>query len=181
MNNVHRFVGIAAVALLAVVAGCGGSSPSASGRVSTASPPPPPRAQAGDDRYVLSFELPKATWRVSEPITGAATLRLISPSAMTVWGSGTGLVGFGFDQLGGDKSTDWLLTADCVPRELSASTPLVIALYKTWSYAADATPDPQIHLSVGDWKIAAMADFTDDLCAGVRHNLEAALMIHVVP
>jgi len=181
MDRVNRFARVAALALVAVVAGCGGPSPSATAEASTASLPSPARTQASDDHYLLSFELPKTTWHTNEAITGTATLTLVQPTTMTVWGSGTGLVGFVFDQVGDDKKLDWVRTADCAPRDLAASSPIVIGLYKTWPIAADATPDPQIHLPVGDWKISAVADFTEELCGGIYHNLEASLVIQIVP
>jgi hypothetical protein len=54
-------------------------------------------------------------------------------------------------------------------------------LSKTWPIPAGATPDPQIHLPVGDWKLSAVADFTEDRCGGIYHNLEASLVIQIVP
>jgi hypothetical protein len=133
--------------------------------------------------------LPKTIWRTTEEVTGKATLALVTPTSMTVWGSGSGILGFGFAQVGGDKNVGWIRTADCGPRQLEASTPLVSPITKTPSYSESAPPtdfyrvfgtDPLIHLPAGDWRISAVTDFTEDGCGGTRHELQAALVIHVV-
>jgi hypothetical protein len=151
----------------------------------------PVRTQVTDDHYELVLELPKSTWHTNEVITGRATLHLVTPTTMTVWGSGGGLLGFKYSEVGGDKKLDWLRTMDCGATDLAAGRPVVSPLTKSGGYSADAPPtdfyrvwgeDPLIHLPVGDWKISAVTDFTEVNCGGdLRHNLEATVVIHVVP
>jgi hypothetical protein len=97
----------------------------------------------------------------------------VTPSSMTVWGSGMGIVGFEFAEIGADRTVSWLRTADCKPRQIKASTPLVSPITNTHG------TDPLL-LTAGDWKVTALTDFTEDSCDGVGHALQATLVIHVV-
>lgn len=181
---------VASLAILAAtVVGCAGSLPSTTGGSGLGSPSTPARAQDTDDHFRLVFELPKTTWRTTEEVTGAATLTLVTPTSMTVWGSGAGILGFDFAEVGGDKNVGWIRTADCAPHQFEASTPLVSPIRKTASYSESAPAtdfyrvfgtDPLIHLPAGDWRISAVTDFTEDGCGGTLHELQAALVIHVV-
>ena len=172
------------------LAGCGSTSPTTSSGAtspSTTATDRPVRAEDADDHFQLVFELPKATWRTTEPIEGRATLTLIGASSMNVTGSGSGLLGFEF--LGGDKRVGWVMTADCAPYRIDASEPIVAEITKTVGYSADAAPtnfyrlfgtDPLIHLPTGDWTITVVTSFSEgQACTGLIHALRASVLIHI--
>ena len=92
----------------AAVVGCAGSLPSTTGALALGSRSPPALAQDTDDHFRLVFELPKTTWRTTEEVAGTATLTLVTPASMTVWGSGAGILGFEFAEVGGDKNVGWI-------------------------------------------------------------------------
>jgi hypothetical protein len=174
----NRLGSVVLVAMVSVVVvGCADPSPTSPRASAVGSPPGPVRAQDTDDHYRLAFELPKATWRTTEPVTGTATLTLVAPNSTTVWGSGSGIVGFEWSEIGPEKTDiGWLRTPDCESRRVEPSTPVVSSL--TNLYGADRN----LYLTAGDWRIAAVTDFTEDQCGvGVRHDLHAGLLIHVVP
>ncbi len=104
-----------------------------------------------------------------------ATLTLVTPNSMTVWGSGSGIVGFELAEVDPDKTIGWLKTADCKSRQVEASTSLISSI------ASPYGTNPNLYLTAGDWRITALTDFTEDRCVGgVRHNLRATLVIHVI-
>lgn len=126
IGRLDRLGSVALAAVLGVVVvGCGGPPPSSPRASAVGSSFGPARAQATDDHFQLVFELSRTTWHTTEAVTGTATLTLVAPGSMTVWGSGSGLLGFEFAQVGGERTIGWLRTADCRPGQIEASTPLV--------------------------------------------------------
>jgi hypothetical protein len=187
----RQVVVAASLAVAVAVAGCGspaGSSavaPKASRAVTLL------RADDSDGGFRLSLELPKDTWRAGEAIEGNATLAPVGGGVATVSGSGTGLLGFEYAQIGGDYKAGWGSTLDCVQYSVGSSAPLVSSLRKAGMYEGDAGPtdfnrlfaaDPLVHLPLGDWTVAAVSDFTEGAgCTGMGHGLRAEVIVHVVP
>jgi hypothetical protein len=158
-------------------------------------PPGVTQGQAYGDvdsgRSRLSLDLPKGIWHTDEAITGAATLWLLDVDSMVVGASSGGLVGFDFQQVGGDEHVEWMMTMDLIYRTLKRTQPMVVQFYKTAGYPADAPPtdfyrlftsDPQIHLPAGTWTITAMASFDDyeSSADGLPVTIEVPLTIYPV-
>ncbi|MGH2464166.1 MAG: hypothetical protein ACRDGI_01780 [Candidatus Limnocylindrales bacterium] len=133
------------------------SAPDAAGAAATASNGP----------FEFSFTLPRTGWKTSDAITGTATLTVSSP--MVVGGSGSGLIGFDIDELGGlGRKMDGAMTLDCGRYQLVPGRPITSAIVKGGAYSPGASgadfyesffADPLIHLPAGNWTINAFASF----------------------
>ena len=191
-SGLHR--ALFAATLCTVLTGCMAGGPSRSsthtaGGTATIGTALPSGAEDANRHFHLVFELPKSIWKANEAITGQAVLSLVGASSMTVSGSGSGIVGFEFAEIGGDRKVSWVVQADCEPRRLDAASPIVSPLAKTAGYGSDApqndfyrsfATDPLIRLPAGDWTITAVTWFAESLdCTGVIDQLSAPVSIHV--
>src|ERR1035437_8186065 len=106
---------VTAALCLVGVGCCGGTTPSASPSQAAPTPAPSP-AQATDTqgRYQLVFELPRTDWQTTDSITGLATLSLIGSGGVDFGSSGSGPIGFGFDEVGGNRHVGPVWTANCM-------------------------------------------------------------------
>lgn len=141
--------------------------------------------------FRLALELPKATWRADEPITGEATLSVIGLRAERLGGSGGGLIGFGYRELTGRWHVEPVWTADCAPHPIGPAGPISQPLGKSGG-VDDGDPDaefyraflqgPDVRLPPGEWQIMAIATFIDgEGCDGQSYSIEAPVTITVVP
>jgi hypothetical protein len=174
-------------ALCVVVAGCaaGTASPSITGSTSTT----PVRAEDTQGQYELVFELPRTDWHASDVITGEATLSLIGSGVANFGSSGSGPLAFAFDEVGGSRHVQGLMTPDCRSYRLEAGKPISSSIKKSGVYSSGAPPsdfgrwfmtDPVVHLPAGDWKITAMALVSSGICPGPDDiTLHAAVLVHV--
>lgn len=186
----HRVMTLALLGMLGTtLGGCASAVPSPSTRPSLVSSPSGPISSPdADAHFLLVLQLPKALWHTTETIEGTATLTLVGLSTMSAWGSGMGIVGFEFAEVGGNRKLSWLRTADCVAHGLDASTPLVSEITNASTQVVNGTAsdfygsgtDRLIHLPAGDWTVSAVTDFAEDSCAGPRQELRATVVIHVV-
>jgi hypothetical protein len=172
------------------VLGCSGAQGT---RTSTASSTPGKtpisHAEVVQGTFQLVFDLPKGSWTTGEAIDGVATLTVIGPSGVNVGGSGGGLIGFGFAEVGGARRVDPVWSADCGPYRLDPS--LTTHIKKSGAFdpaKSDADfyasffADPQVHLPPGDWTISAVADFVEETgCTGQSHQMTATALVHVAP
>ncbi|HLY50774.1 MAG TPA: hypothetical protein VKR21_16420, partial [Solirubrobacteraceae bacterium] len=129
----------------------------------------------------------------SQPIEGSASLSVDAP--IEVGGSGEGLVGFKYDEVGGlDRHVEGAWTLDCRPYQLAPGQPVSSKLTKTGGYDPQASgaafyasffTDPVVRLPAGTWTITALASFTDyssdQACKLPSHALSAPITIHVTP
>jgi hypothetical protein len=181
----RRFGRIGSVA--AFVAACSAPTPTA-----TPSPGPPVVATASNDTLRLIFTMPKANWRAGEVLEGSATLIPLDQGEVALNGSGSGLIGFEFVEVGGKgRRADWIHTADCVLRwyRTSAATPIVQPILETvagsvdfWGAGWTTSPDDWKHprLPAGTWDVHAVALYgLGDECGGSRPNLDAVIRIVV--
>jgi hypothetical protein len=188
----------AVFAVAFAVGACAGSTAPVTPPPTAAVTPPPGVTQGqaygemDNGHYRLSLDLPKRIWHTDEAITGAATLWLLGVDSMVVGGSGGGLVGFDFQQVGGDKHVEWVRIMDLIYWTLKRTQPMVVQLYKTAGYPEDAGPTdfyrlftsgPQVQLPPGTWTITAVASFDDyEDPAEVRPvTIEVPVTIYVVP
>ena len=159
-----------------------GSSPSPS--------PSPVRADDAKPPYELTFVMPQTQWQASDVITGEATLSIEGQPAV-IGTSGSGVITFGFDEIGGQQrhfvGTE---TADCSSYRIAQDSPISSPIRKVGGgYPMDAPPsdfnrwfytDPQVHLPAGDWKITAYASFSNPSCNTADYvDLKAVIVVHV--
>jgi hypothetical protein len=71
-----------------------------------------PSSEATDGRFRLELVLPRLTWSADEAITGMAILSYGGDAATAPYGSGSGLVAFSFDEVGGVRHAGYAMTAD---------------------------------------------------------------------
>lgn len=182
-----------ATAIGFVAAACGaqpGASPAPNPDVGG---PAVAQAEATDGPVKLAFDLRATSWSASEPIEGTASLSVTA--AIEVGGSGEGLLGFQYNEIGGlGRHMEWVTTADCRPYQLEPGQPVSSSLTKAGGYSPGASgadfyasflADPAVHLPAGDWTITALAafiDFSNDQgCHLPSHDLSAPITIHVTP
>jgi hypothetical protein len=178
-----------------VVAACAGppngsSTPAAPSSSAAQGSAYPVRAEASDGPFQLVFELPAATWQAGQPIDGRASLGIATGGA-DVGGSGSGLVGFEFREVGGHLQVGPAWTSDCRQYHLDAGAPLVTEIVKSGGFAAEDPDaafyrsffaDPLVRLPAGTWEIAAVADFTEGgACDGAQHTMQAPITVTITP
>jgi hypothetical protein len=170
---------------VAVVLAACGSPPAPS---PAASPAPSPAAET-DGLFHLQLALPRLDWRSGDAITGTAALSFTGPLPTTVYGSGGGVIGFVYAEVGGSRRVDWASTADCAPHPLGPAAPIATDLSKSSVFTGDE-PDadflraflagPDVRLPAGTWDISAVTQFRDgDACSGSSHAMKATVRITV--
>ena len=150
-----------------------------------------PSAAETDGRFRLELVLPHLGWHASDPVSGDAILSLLAGPATTIYGSGSGLITFSFDEVGGERRVDGVSTADCGPHPLDPATPINVRLFKSGAVSGNEPDaafvrsflaDPLIHLPAGAWDITATAEFAAQPgCAGATYALTATERIRVSP
>jgi hypothetical protein len=138
----------------------------------------------------MTFAVNRATFRPGDSIEGVATLRLIAPGPGALSGSGSGLVGFAFHEVGGEgRGMDPAATSDCAPYHISIDMPITFAIVKSGGVSGDE-PDaafkrafldgPIVRLPAGTWDITARASFTDGAaCEGPSIDIPATVRVVV--
>jgi hypothetical protein len=176
-----------ALALVAVVLAACGSSPAPS---PAASPAPSPAAET-DGLFMLQLALPRLDWHAGDAITGTATLFFTGPAPTTVYGAGSGVIGFVYAEVGGSRRVDWASTADCAPHPLGPAAPITVDLSKSGAVTG-SEPDAEflrtflltdpgvVRLPAGTWDISAVTQFLDgNACSGSSHAMKATVRITV--
>ncbi|MBI2781204.1 MAG: hypothetical protein HYX55_05355 [Chloroflexi bacterium] len=171
---------LSTLALVAVLAACGGDAPTATAG--------PAAASTTQGRFALSFAIERSTVSQSAAIAGAATLTLLAPGGATFSGSST-LVGFEFAEVGGKARHVVPVWDDvCAPHRLTTNTPIVVPIAKSGTVVEgpDAAwyrtflTDPLVHLPSGDWDITALAQFFDGQnCVGQKLDMRVTVRVHV--
>lgn len=195
MTVMNRHVAVVAV-LVFVTAACRAATPSATPPVSV-EPGVPAQAEATDGAFRLWFDLPRTTWRSNEPISGTAVLDFTGVGERLLYGSGAGVIGFTWTQVGGTKHGDWFWQLDCSHHAISAGAPLSSPLRLLVAFTPD-DPDASFYASMdflhpllppGDYVLGAIARFTEVPCTGEPapsgasdHDMATTtITIHVVP
>lgn len=193
--SVKPIVAVLTIAL-GLLAACGGPTPSPVDTVQpTAEASPtvsagPADAFDRDGRFQLLLSLPASTFPASEPITGEAVLTAMDGREAGIAGSGGGVIGFSFREIGGARSMGGVMTSDCAPHTIPAGGDLRANLRPVAAWSAD---DPnadfyrtfgeasEVWLPAGTWEIAAHAVFVGPGCTQPEHNLEASTVVVVTP
>ena len=184
------------LAFVAFVAACEpGPASTTSGQNAPGSSPeasaPAVGSMAGAGPFRLTFELPKATWRADEAITGVATLSVAGIQSAVLGGSGGGLIAFDYRELGGRRHVEPASTLDCVSRPIGPADPISEPLGKSGGFD-DSDPDadfyraflqgPDVRLPSGGWQITAIATFIDGPgCEGQSYSIGTPVTVSVVP
>jgi len=178
--------------LVLVVAACASPAPTTGPSLG---PSPSPsadsriHAEAADGLFRLVFDLPRTTWQAGEPIDGLARLEVLAGGA-DLAGSGSGLIGFEFREVGGSRQMGAAWNDDCRQSRLDAGAPLETGIIKSGGFGGEDPDaafyraffaDPMIRLPAGTWEIAAIAEFTEGLCDGARHSLRAPITVTIAP
>jgi hypothetical protein len=184
-------MGRSTIAFVLLLAACAAPSPTSTPAPTAAGPADAVTAVATQGPFRLTFTLPKAVWRTDEAIDGEARLGLAAGPDVGVGGSGAGLMGFGFAEVGGDRLMGPASTADCRPYTLSAAQPAVTGITKSGGWSEDDPnaafyrtflADPLVHLPPGDWDVTATADFVEGQgCDGAPHTMTATIRVQVTP
>lgn len=169
-----------AIVLAVLLAACAGSAPSPTSSAVT--------AEDVEGPFHLAFTLPRTTWSAGESIEGGSRLSLSALGPVTIRGSGGGLLGFGFAEVGGRRQMGPAMTADCAIHRIAGNEPIVSPITKSGGFSTDGPDaafyqaffaDPLVHLPAGEWDITAIAEFTEDECGGPAHALKAAIRVRV--
>lgn len=185
---VRSVVSLVAVVLV-VLAACGDPGPT-----TVPSPPAPIGGRVDvldtESNFQLRLSLPASTFRAREPITGEARLTTVDGRAAGIAGSGSGVIGFSFREIGGTRSMGGVMTSDCAPHTIPAGGGLRAGLrpaaafsgddpnadfYRAFSLASD------VRLPAGTWEITAHARFMSAGCNQPEHDLSAPIVVTVTP
>jgi hypothetical protein len=150
----------------------------------------PATVSDADGPFQLELQLPRTSFSASEPVTGQAVLSTTDGKDAAVAGSGSGLVHFSYEEIGGTRRMGAAWTDDCTPWTIPADDPLATDLRPAgdWSeddpnaafYKAFATA-PNVRLPLGAWIITATASFLGPGCTMPVHDLEASTLVVITP
>jgi hypothetical protein len=172
--------------LLALMAtGCGSGPTSGPDQ-----PPNPMHSTATAGRFEMTFDVSRTSARPGDAIEGLATLRLLRTGPGALSGSGSGLIGFSFHEVGGaGRSLDPALTADCAPHRISIDKPITSPIVRSGGYSGDE-PDAEfkrsllegsdLRLPAGTWDITAHSGFVDGAnCQGEGQSISVTIRVVV--
>jgi hypothetical protein len=158
---VSRRVPFAAI-VLALVAACG-EAPTPSGPTGQ-----PIVVEGRDAGFALSMRVGSDVVDAGAPIDVSANLTWEGAApAATIWGSGSGPVSYGLEQLGGQIKVIGMYTADCAKHDYARLVPDAVPFQKTGGFSADDPnagffrtyfADPVLRLPAGHWKVTAIAN-----------------------
>jgi hypothetical protein len=133
--------------------------------------------------------LPHLDWKATDTITGTAILSFAGSAPTTIYGSGGGVIVFSYDEVGGNRHVNWVMTADCGPHPLDPATPITAELSKSGAVGGNEPDadflrsflaDPQIRLPAGTWDITAVAVLYEGAgCSGGEHTMKVPVRITV--
>lgn len=134
---------------------------------------------------------PKAIWSAEEAIDIGASLAYLGDQAdATLFGSGSGVLGFSVEELTGDKEMGAAWHDDCKGYTIGTHQPISAAYRKSGGWGEEDPnaafykaffADPLFHLPRGQWKITALAMFSfGNVCGqGRKVDLRASVTITV--
>jgi hypothetical protein len=177
--------------LLGVIVACCGAGCGAGTTSGPDESPNPTQATVEAGRFQLTFEIARTVGRPGDVIEGVATLRLLENGPGALSGSGSGLLGFSFHEVGGaGRSLDPVFTSDCAPYRISVDKPISSPIVRSGGYSADE-PDAEfkrsllegsvLRLPAGTWNITAQAGFIDGAnCEGQSQSIAVSVQVRVI-
>lgn len=193
---------IAPLASIALLAACGGPAPSAAPPVPAPSDTPAPTAVADpgvpgpaqavdtEGRFRLVLGLAAVIVRAGEPVEGQAALTTVDGQEAAIAGSGGGVIGYSFTEIGGPRSMGGVMTSDCAPHTIPAGGALRSPLRPSAAWSEDDpnaafyrafAQRPDVRLPPGAWRITAHAQFLGAGCTRPLHRLEVSTVVLVTP
>jgi hypothetical protein len=175
----------ACVALALALSGCSQSP------VSPLAETTPLRGEASDAEFTLVITSPEGFWPAGEAINVQAELSYRGPlQEMAVAGSGSGVVGFSVDEVGGNRKMEAAWDDVCRHYAIRLGQPTTTPFRKSGGWTAEDPnagfyqqffSDPLFRLPPGSWRITAQASFrTGPDCGGGRLvDMHASLLITV--
>ncbi len=150
-----------------------------------------PTESTEDGPFSFELVMPHLTWHTTDPISGTAILGFDGEEPTTIYGSSEGVIAFSYEEVGGDRQVDWVMTADCGPHLLDPATPISVGLSKSGAVSGDEPDagflrtflaDPEIHLPAGTWDIHAVAVFSETPdCTDGSHTIQLTQRVTVTP
>ena len=148
---------------------------------------PPVTATAMSGEFRLDLTIDRTTWRAGDLVTGSAALTNTSRALVEAYGSG--LVSFGFKEVGGTREFGNVIPASCGPHELTPGQPLVVKLSANGASSSDgsdawvaaANAPGGVRLPAGTWDVSADASFTEPDCFGPPIDFAATARVTVLP
>lgn len=149
------------------------------------------RAVALDPEYTLVITSPQATWAAGETIEVGASLNYLGGApAVTLTGSGSGVIGFSVEEMNGNRRMEAAWHDDCRRYTIGPREPITSPYRKSGAFDAEEPnapfyeayfADPLFRLPNGAWKVTAIASFnTSPECGGDRTVLlQASVVISV--
>jgi hypothetical protein len=180
--------------IVLAVAACGGPAPSGTPAQTDEATLEATTAVAHatdiEGRFVLTFELPRATFTSTDAITATATLGTTDGRDAGIVASGGGPLGFSFTEIGGTRQMGFGMTDDCVRYTIGAQAPITSGIRRSGGWGSGDPnaafyqqffADPEVHLPAGTWDIAAVAVFAEATCGGIQRNLSATIRVTITP
>lgn len=184
---------VLALVVAVAVAACGGPA---------ATPPPgsptptfigglPVERTARDGVFILAMGVASDVWRAGVPVDLRTQLTYVGPDALAeVTGSGSGLVGFGLEQLDGPLDLGGGRTADCRAYEIARGAPMPIEYTKSGGWSEDDpnavllhqfVGDPLLRLPAGTFVLTARFEGYLGGCGGEAHELTVEIPLTILP
>jgi len=142
-------------------------------------------ARNGD--FQVAIVADKSTYAANEPIRITTQFQYAGRAALTVTGSGEGLMAFGIVQLDGPIDMAPARTSDCRQYTFQPGAPQTIPFQKSGGFS-ETDPmaafwrayfaDPQLHLPAGHYRISAEVVYGVPAC-GNEQTLTASVLIVV--
>ena len=140
-----------------------------------------------DGPFRLELIMPRTVWHTADPISGRAILSYSGQEPTLIAASSQAVITFVYDEIGGDQETTYPISADCHTYQLDPATPIGEPVRMS------TQPDGvNAHLSAGDWKITAVAQFAGgpgavpspfdllDLCRSTQYEIRASMTVTVL-
>lgn len=162
--------------------------------VGRANPPATPGVgQIGfavDGDFELTITTNRTMYRETEVIEATASLVYRgSADQIQIFDSGHP-IGFGIEQVGGTLAIEPGGRLPCRTQTLTRGKPMAVPFLKSGAFPAE-DPDirfkaayfanPQLQLPAGNWRIYAVASFSEGQCGGTEHSIEAGVTVEVQP
>jgi hypothetical protein len=135
--------------------------------------------------------VPRDVWRAGVPLDLRTQLTYLGPEAVAeVTGSGSGLVGFGLEQLDGPLDLGGGWTADCRAYEMARGAPTAIEYAKSGGWSEDDPNamlfhqfigDPLLRLPAGSFVVTARFEGYLGGCGGEKHELAVEIPLTILP
>lgn len=145
--------------------------------------PDPMTTTVVSGRFEVRFTIDRTTLRTGDNITGLAELRMRAGGTGALSGSGSGLIGFDYMEVGGEhRRATSVHTSDCAPHQIGSDAPITTTLYQAGSGDTGIFPPGRdVRLPAGEWDVTAITHFVDGRgCTGQPYDIRATVRVRVI-